>query len=413
MGIHGACWVLAVGLAVGISACAPRPGPAPLPPEPAQTFVEPPPPPAQPTTPIQQTPISSTALPPAPGQSQGQVQGQADGLSWQSPDGTVSASADGGALPPAPPVQSGGDADFQAWLAANITPTALARGVSQQTIDAAFAGLSPIQEVIDLDRNQPESRLTFEEYLARTVTLERIAEGKRLLVEHRDTLQRVAASYGVQPRFIVALWGTETNFGGYMGDTPVIGALATLAYDGRRRDYFSGELVNALVILQDGHITPQAMIGSWAGAMGQCQFMPSSFLRFAVDFTGDGRKDIWGTEPDVFASAANYLSGIGWNDDYTWGRAVALPDGFNTGLADVDSSRPLSAWQDLGVRLPDGGDLPSVAIDAALVLPDGAGGRAYLAYDNYQVLLGWNRSTYFATSIGLLSDAIAAGLEGV
>lgn len=187
----------------------------------------------------------------------------------------------------------------------------------------------------------------------------------------------------------------------------MVDALSTLAYDGRRSKYFRTELMNALKILNEGHITPEDMKGSWAGAMGQSQFMPSSFLNFAEDFDGDGHKDIWGTQADVFASAANYLARSGWDDSMTWGREVSIPKGLDTkSLATLKVRKPLSAWQSLGVRQLDGSNLPGRDLSASLVMPDGKTGRAYLVYKNFRTIMKWNRSTYFALAVGRLADGI-------
>ncbi len=240
----------------------------------------------------------------------------------------------------------------------------------------------------------------------RRITAKLVEEGRRVYGEHRALLERVGEKFGVQPRFIVALWGVETRFGAYTGGFPVVAALATLAFDGRRSAYFRGELLDALTILDQGHIGVGEMMGSWAGAMGQSQFMPSSFLRFAIDFDGDERRDIWTTKADVFASAANYLAQSGWRDDQTWGRKVLLPAGFDVTLADFKVVKRLSEWQRLGVRRADGGDLPKRDLESSLVLPGGEGGPAYVIYDNYRTILKWNRSNYFAVSVGHLADLI-------
>ena len=295
---------------------------------------------------------------------------------------------------------------FEAWLA-ELRSEALGAGIREVTLDASFAGVEPIPRVIELDRRQPESTLTFEQYVERIVSDTRIVRGRARLAENSPLLQEVAAKFGVQPRFIVALWGIETNFGQNTGGFPVIGALATLAYDGRRSQFFRRELLDALRIVDQGHISPENMKGSWAGAMGQNQFMPSSFMNFAYDYNGDGAKDIWNTSADVFASAANYLSGVGWRDDITWGREVRLPEGFDPALADLKVVKNLSEWQALGVRRNDGSDLPTRDIPASVIFPGEVGGPAYLVYDNYRALLRWNRSLYFATAVGLLSDKIA------
>lgn len=294
---------------------------------------------------------------------------------------------------------------FAEWLA-GLRGEARDRGISDTVLDAALTGITPIERVIELDRRQPEGTITFQQYLGRVVTDARVREGRQRLAEHQALLEEVAARFGVQPRFIVALWGIETSYGGFTGGFPVVDALATLAYDGRRSTYFRRELLNALQILDEGHITPDAMRGSWAGAMGQAQFMPSSFLSYAYDHDGDGHKDIWTTQADVFASAANYLGQVGWRNDMTWGRRVQLPAGFDISLAGMTTQKRLSEWQALGVRRADGTDLPSRDLVASVVAPDGEGGPAYVVYDNYRTLLKWNRSLYFATAVGHLADRI-------
>ncbi|MDP6691494.1 MAG: lytic murein transglycosylase [Alphaproteobacteria bacterium] len=301
-----------------------------------------------------------------------------------------------------------GAADFQAWLR-ELRAEAQGRGISEATLDGALNGIAPIPRVIELDRRQPEFTLTFSQYRDRVVPRSRIEKGRRKLAENRALLQEIGAKIGVQPRFIVALWGIETDFGRVTGGFKVIPALATLAFDGRRSAYFRKELHNALRILNEGHISPKAMVGSWAGAMGQCQFMPSSFLAHAIDYDGDGRRDIWTTRKDVFASAANYLAKSGWRADQTWGREVKLPSGFDPALADLKVQKPIGGWQDLGVRRADGTDLPARQLSASIVLPEkGKMSPAYMVYNNYRTTLRWNRSTYFAVAVGLLSDGIGA-----
>ena len=301
--------------------------------------------------------------------------------------------------------QEDGAETFEEWRK-GVRSEALDLGISAATFDAAFADIEPIPRVIELDRSQPEVTLTFDQYVERVVPESRVAKGRKLLAEHRDLLESIGRKYGVPPRFIVALWGIETNFGQYLGGFPVIGALATLAHDGRRSAYFRQELLHALRILEDGHITPEAMVGSWAGAMGQSQFMPSSFVNYAVDHDGDGRRDIWGTQGDVFASAANYLAQAGWHAGETWGRRVVLPAGFDRALTGLEVKKTLADWQALGLRRADGGALPQAAMSGSVVLPGGEGGPAYLVYDNYRTIMRWNRSFYFATSVGLLADGI-------
>lgn len=295
---------------------------------------------------------------------------------------------------------------FADWLD-GVKREAAGKGISAATLEAAFANVEPIPRVVELDRRQPEFTLTFQQYLDRVVPQSRIDKGRSRVIENRELLAAVEKRHRVQARFIVALWGIETDFGRVTGGFPVISSLATLAYDGRRSAFFRAQLMHALRILEEGHITPAAMMGSWAGAMGQSQFMPSSFVHFAVDENGDGRRDIWGTRADVFGSAANYLAKSGWKYDQTWGRKVMLPTGFDVSLAGLDTVKPISAWQALGVRRPDGSDLPGRDLPASIVLPqDGQSAPAYMVYDNFRVILKWNRSNYFAIAVGTLADGI-------
>lgn len=298
---------------------------------------------------------------------------------------------------------------FDRWLE-GVREEAAGRGVSQQVLDAALSDIAPIEKVIRLDRNQPEFRMKFDEYLRNVINQRRIDTGRRMMVEHEALLRSVAEKYGVQPRFIVALWGIETDFGRNTGGFSVIASLATLAHEGRRAEFFRRELLLALDILQQGHIAPGDMIGSWAGAMGQNQFMPSSFHAYAIDHDGDGDKDIWSSLPDVFGSIANYLAQSGWRDDQTWGREVALPRGFDGALVgDVEKSLP--DWQALGVRKPDGSDLPTRDIPARIVMVTERSGNAryFIAYKDFDVLMKWNRSTYSVIAVGTLADALRGG----
>ena len=297
--------------------------------------------------------------------------------------------------------------DFAAWVAA-FRQDALAEGISSDTLDAVLPGLTFRSRVVELDRRQPEGTLTYAEYLSRVLPPARVNRGKRLLRKHRALLAEIGEAYGVQPRFIVALWGIESDFGRVTGGFPVLDALATLAFDGRRGAFFRGQLLDALRIVDDGHVQPDKMLGSWAGAMGQSQFMPSSFQQFAVDHDGDGRRDIWETLPDVFASAANYLARAGWKHDQTWGRQVRLPAGFDFDLQGLEVTKSLDEWQALGVRRSNGDNLPTRPLPASVILPGGPDGPAFLTYPNYRVLLKWNRSHYFATTVGQFADMLAA-----
>lgn len=302
------------------------------------------------------------------------------------------------------PVYAG---EFDQWLQ-TLRAEAVQQGVSEQTLNAALKDIAPIPRVIELDRKQPESKMTFAQYRTRIVDPVRIEKGRKLRRQYADELAAVEKKYGVAPEYVVALWGIETNFGTNTGGFDVVPALATLAWDGRRGEFFRKELLLALKIIDNGHIAAGDMKGSWAGAMGQNQFMPSSFMSFAVDGNNDGRKDIWGTKADVFASTANYLSRSGWQAGYRWGREVKLPTGFPESLTGLEVKKSLSDWQKQDVTLPNGKPIPIAAgIKASIVTPDGVGGPAFLAYDNFRTIMKWNRSTYFATSVGLLADAIA------
>jgi membrane-bound lytic murein transglycosylase B len=307
-----------------------------------------------------------------------------------------------GATPGAEPP----DDAFQVWLA-GLREEALSRDVSVETLDLALSQVELLSRVIELDRNQPEFTMTFAQYRDRIISEKRVRTGRDLLWKHRALLAELRSEYGVQPRFIVALWGIESNFGERTGSFSVIDALSTLAYDGRRGKFFRGELLDALTILDEGHIDRDRMNGSWSGAMGQPQFIPSSFRRFAVDHDGDSRRDIWASVPDVLASAANYLAKSGWRGDRIWGREVRLPDGFDPALSGRKVRRSLAEWQALGVRRSDGSDLPRADVEGSILQLSSAGGPVYLVYENFGTLLKWNRSEYFAATVGLLSDRIS------
>ncbi|USD64515.1 lytic murein transglycosylase [Vibrio sp. SCSIO 43136] len=289
---------------------------------------------------------------------------------------------------------------------------AIEEGIDVDIIEEAFEGVEYKPRAVKADRNQPEKKLTLDEYIPRAVPDWKVKKARKLYDQHYTELKRIGDEYGVQPRFIVALWGVESNFGSLTGGYDVISALSTLAYDGRREAFFRKETMAALKILEQGHIKPDNMKGSWAGAMGQCQFMPSSFLAFAADGNGDGKKNIWQTKADVFASTANYLAKSGWDDKYTWGRQVKVPNGIDTNLQGrgADKAKTLSEWSKLGITRYNGQPLPqpSEDINAWLIMPDSTNGRTYLIYNNYQVLMKWNRSFYFATAVSHLADRIVA-----
>ncbi|WP_428771530.1 lytic murein transglycosylase [Vibrio sp.] len=291
-----------------------------------------------------------------------------------------------------------------------IKQQAREQGISETILQQAFDQVEYKPRAVKADRNQPEKRLTLDEYIPRAVPDWKVNQARRLYKEHYQDLKRIGEQFGVQPRFIVALWGVESNFGKFTGGYRVVDALATMAYEGRREAFFRGEMMAALQILEQGHISPAEMKGSWAGAMGQCQFMPSSFLAYSTDGSGDGKKDIWNSRQDVFASTANYLSQSGWNDSYTWGRQVHLPKGFDKTLQGREDGQGklLQEWSKLGVTRYDGKPLPKLKQDikAWLIMPDDENGRVYLVYNNYNVLMKWNRSYYFALAVSHLADRI-------
>ncbi|MCJ7776385.1 MAG: lytic murein transglycosylase, partial [Desulfobulbaceae bacterium] len=229
-------------------------------------------------------------------------------------------------------------------------------------------------------------------------------EGRKRFHEHRDLLTRISKKYGVQPEFIVAFWGIETRYGECTGSFPVLAAVATLAYDGRRSRYFRKEFLNALKILDGGHISAENMNGSWAGAMGQVQFMPSSFQSYAVDYDGDGRIDIWNNVGDALASAANYLARSGWEEGQGWGQEIQLPERFNKKLINSRTKKSFSEWQKMGISAKE--FLQDPNLQTSIVQPDGQGGRTFLVYPNYLVILKWNRSNFFAVAVGTLADGV-------
>jgi membrane-bound lytic murein transglycosylase B len=298
------------------------------------------------------------------------------------------------------------EGDFAAFLS-SIRRDAIAQGIRANTVDAALGQTEYLPHVIELDRAQPEHTMTFAGFIEKVVTPQKTADGRAALSENWPLLMRVHQRFNVQPRFIVALWAVESNFGKVMGNYKVVSSLATLAFEGRRSQVFRPELIAALRIIDQGNIRPDAMLGSWAGAMGQCQFMPTTFLNFAVDFDGDGKRDIWGDRADVLGSIANYLNQLGWRGNESWGHSAVVPANFDTRLAGLDMRRTTAEWSRLGVRAADSSPLP--ALQASLVLPDGAGGTALLVYDNFRAIMKWNKSTFFAGAVGLLADSFGAG----
>jgi membrane-bound lytic murein transglycosylase B len=318
--------------------------------------------------------------------------------------------------------QEAEDVDFAAWdtFLEGVRAEALQNGISPEIVAAATQDLKPRRKFITQDRKQAEFKQTFENYIKRRVSEARINNGRKMMAKHAEVLARITAEYDVQARYIVAIWGMETNYGLYPIKDDAIQALATMAFDKRRQAFFRKELMAAFQILDEGHIDLENMKGSWAGALGQSQFMPTSFLGYARDGNGDGRRDIWTTEADVFASIANYLAEHGWRGDHQWGREVVIPDGMEEKLVELGTSPPngcrafkshtqrlsLTEWNDLGVRHPSGDTLEVKEMQASLVRPDGEEGPAFLAYANYQPILSYNCANLYALSVGHLAEEI-------
>ena len=312
---------------------------------------------------------------------------------------------------PAAPAQP-----FDEWLK-DLKEEARDRGFADRLVEDALEGLEPLPRVIQRDRSQAELRPGFTTYSSARLTRAMIRRGRDLSREHRAELSRIEGDFQVQRRFVVAIWGMESRYGRLTGRTPVFQALATLAWEPRRAAYFRGELFDALSMVDRGRIPPAEMTGSWAGAMGQAQFMPSNYLKYAVDFDRDGRTDIWKNTGDALASIANYLKGFGWKNDQTWGREVKVPPDARAAIAESIPRRtegcyairnmtervPIERWRTLGVTRVDGGPLPATEVPAGLV---DVGERTFLVYPNYDAILGYNCAHYYALTVALLADAI-------
>jgi len=296
---------------------------------------------------------------------------------------------------------------FAAWVA-GFRATARAAGIDEATLQAAFDPVQHQPRVVELDRAQPEFTRTVWDYLDRAVSPQRVALGQQKLQAVRSDTDAAATRHGVPPSVLVAVWGVESNFGGNHGDIPTIDALATLGFDGRREGWARAQLLAALKILQSGDISRTQMVGSWAGAMGQTQFLPSVFLAHAVDADGDGRRDIWGSMADVMSSTANFLARSGWQAGQAWGVEVRLPPGFDVGRADAALRQTSAAWAAEGLSTVDGTPLPDLP-DSSVLLPAGARGPAFLTGPNFRALLRYNNSTSYALAVGLLAQRIAGG----
>jgi membrane-bound lytic murein transglycosylase B len=298
------------------------------------------------------------------------------------------------------------EADFAACTA-RLKQEAQAAGISAEVSNDVLDNAQWIERVIELDRKQPEFTTTFSDYYNKRVTPARVDRGRELLQEHAGLLRSISDRYGVPAHYLVSFWGLETNFGSYLGKMAITDSLTTLACDDRRSQFFTAELISAMRIIEAGDASRESMIGSWAGAMGHVQFMPSAFLRYAVDGDGDGRRDLWGSIPDALASAGNFLSSLGWERGLRWGREVLLPAGFDYSQATRDVTKPLSDWSQAGVTDALGNRLPDIDLPASILVPGGAQGPAFIVYDNFDVIMRWNRSEFYALSVGRLADRIA------
>jgi|CXWL01.1.fsa_nt_gi membrane-bound lytic murein transglycosylase B len=287
-----------------------------------------------------------------------------------------------------------------------IESQARTKGISDKTVNQVLKKTKHMQRVIDLDRRQPEFTQTFADYFNTRINDIRIKRGQELLVKHRALLNQLQQETGVPAQYLVSFWGLETNYGGYFGDWSIPDSLATLACDPRRSNFFTQELLNAMHILDVGDISPERMIGSWAGAMGHMQFMPSTFLRYAKDVDGDGRRDLWSSIPDAMGSAANFLQQLGWIPGLKWGQEVKLPPFFDYSLAGRDQMLSMTDWTKLGVTTATGATLAPTEHMAALLVPAGHQGPAFLVTQNFHVIMRWNRSEFYALSVGHLADRI-------
>jgi membrane-bound lytic murein transglycosylase B len=303
------------------------------------------------------------------------------------------------------------DSNFRACLD-TIKADAVRQGVPAAVVDDAFRGLTPDQKVVDLDSRQPEFTLTYGKYIGSAISPERIQRGQQKLAQHRPLLAQLEQEYGIPPQYLMSFWGLETNYGGFMGDFQVVRSVTTLACMTRRQAFFSNEAVQALKILAMNHMTSAQMKGSWAGAMGNMQFMPSTFTRWAVDRDGNGKTDIWNSVSDALTSAANFLRGIGFRPGLPSSDEVVLPQNFPLDQADTTVEKPVRQWQAMGVRLAGNRPLPNSDEPSSILLPAGVRGPAFIIYPNFKAVMNWNRSTLYALSVGILARQIAGG-QGV
>ena len=300
------------------------------------------------------------------------------------------------------------DQTFAEWRE-QLRAEAFSLGISEETLLAIDDLEAPLERVLELDDAQPEFMQTFTRYLSLRITPLQINRGQALLRQYAVLLEEVRQSYGVQPHYLVSFWAIESNYGRATGGFSVLQALATLAFDPRRAEFFRTELLTALKIIDDGHIAVDNMSGSWAGAMGQLQFLPSVFARYGIDGDNDGKIDIWNSLPDIFHSAANFLSQSGWRGDERWGREVLLPSNFDFSLTGTRTRKPLQEWNELGIIQMNGSPIPVANMQASVILPAGAGGPAFLTYANFRATMVYNPSTFYALTVGHLADRYTGG----
>ncbi|AAN55045.1 lytic murein transglycosylase [Shewanella oneidensis] len=291
----------------------------------------------------------------------------------------------------------------------NLQKRARREGLSEETINNTVASLQFVPKVIEFDQSQPEFSQTFTNYFTKRATDWRVNEGRRLLKKHRVLLEQLAQQYGVPPQYILSFWGLETNYGSYKGKMSVLDSLATLACEPRRSDYFTTELMQALKLKEKYGFDKRTMVGSWAGAMGHTQFMPSAYAKYAIDGDGDGKADLWNSTEDALTSAANFLQHLGWQRNERWGREVLLPSNFGYEHLGAKQALPLSQWAAQSVLQTNGLPLPAIDLKAALYLPSGHTGPAFLGYENFNVIMRWNRSEFYAITVGHLADRINGG----
>ena len=297
--------------------------------------------------------------------------------------------------------------NFLAWLA-EFKAEAKRRNISDNTLKRSLQGVKLLPRVIELDRRQPEFTMTFGDYFTKSVNKNRIEKGRKLLKRHQILLRKIEKRFGVEPKFLIAFWGLETNFGTFTGSFPVVSALVTLAHDRRRSRFFRKQLFAILELIEQGHFSPN-VTGSWAGAMGNHQFMPTTYRGYAIDYDGDLKRDLWGSNPDIFASAANYLSKIGWVRKKGWGVEVSLPKEFRYELSGLGTNKKVAEWSKLGINLPVTNQVFDKNVDASLLLPSGYSGPAFLVFKNFKKILIWNRSIFYALAVGHLADRLVGG----